>query len=425
MSRLWVRLSSFIVMLAVVFGSAYQVFRSEQQRNIDRGGARTYEALAGTLAIGLADLHSAQKGYVASGQNPNDWFGQVETHLDTISLGFDNLSAMSQVAEAVESLGEAGETVARLRDVDETARLHAAAGRTLMASDLVFTDGQQLVETASGLLGRASALEADGWSERIGGHRAVQLTAVVAATASAIIAALVLIPLPPRQRDPSTSPAAAPTDVAPADPSEDLVADLALSPDEANLGPVEDDGTIIVPPDLDPTDLKRTAQVCTDLGRVTEVEELHEILERVRDLLNASGLIVWVRDSSGCALRPATGKGYDPQVLSDLGRVACDADNATATAYRTAQLQTIPGEGERPGAVAVPLLSSSAEPDACIGVLSAEVTPGCEASEELQATATILAAQLATIVSVDPVEAQLEAGTEMDEVSRAASGGAI
>ena len=93
MSRLWVRLSSFIVMLAVVFGSASQVFRSEQQRNIDRRDAHTYEALAGTLATGLADLHSAQKGYVASGQNPNDWFRQVETHLDTVSLGFENLGA--------------------------------------------------------------------------------------------------------------------------------------------------------------------------------------------------------------------------------------------------------------------------------------------------------------------------------------------
>ena len=424
MSRLWVRLSSFIVMLAVVFGSAYQVFRSEQQRNIDRRDARTYEALAGTLAIGLADLHSAQKGYVASGQNPNDWFRQVETHLDTVSLGFENLGAMSQVAEGVEWLGEAGETVARLRGVDETARLHAAARRTLMASDLVFTDGQQLVQSATGLLGRASALEADGWSERIDGHRAVQLTAVVAATASAIIAALVLIPLPP-QRDPSTLPAAAPTDAAPADPSEGPAADVTLSPDKADLGHAEDE-TITVP--LASTDLKQTAQVCTDLGRVTEVEELHEILGRVRHLLNASGLIVWVRDSSGCALRPATGKGYDPKVLSDLGHVACNADNATATAYRTAQLQIVPGENERPGAVAVPLLSS-AEPDACIGVLSVEVTPGCEASEELQATAAILAAQLATIVSVDPVDAEIEAGIEagieMDEVSRSASGSGI
>jgi hypothetical protein len=290
-----------------------------------------------------------------------------------------------------------------------------------MASDLVFTDGQQLVQSATGLLARAGALEADGWSERIDGHRTVQLTAVVAATASAIIAALVLIPLPRRQHDFSASPAAAPTDEVQADRSEGLATDVTVSPDKADLEPGENDETITLPP----LDLKRIAQVCTDLGRVTEVEELHEILGRVRDLLNASGLIVWVRDSSGCALRPATGKGYAPRVLSDLGHVACNADNAIATAYRTAQLQIVPGENERPGAVAVPLLSSSAEPDSCIGVLSAEVTPGCEASEELQATAAILAAQLATIVSVDPADAGFEVGIEMDEVSRAASGGGI
>ena len=406
MSRYWVRLSCVLIMLAMVFGSGYRVFRAEQQRNIDRNAARKYDTLAGTLAITLGDLRSAQRAYVASGQTPSDWFGSVATHLETLSLGFQELGGMSRTEAATEWLREAEEVIDRVRRVDETARAHATAGRTLMASDLVFTDGQQLVLGVSELLGRARLLEADGWSARIDGHRAAQLRSIAAAVATAVLAAFVLLPLPRRQ--PNSDPAPAPLqEEGSADPLEDLAADAAVHPDQVELR------TPPATPDTEGAlaarilaDLKRTAQVCSDLGRVTEADGLQAVLEQARDVLDASGLIVWVRDGSGSALRAATGDGYPPQVLSRFGHVACDAENATAVAYRTAELQVVPGESEHSASLAVPLLSSSTGAHQCIGVLSAEVAAGRETNEALQATASILAAQLATILSVDPVEAE-------------------
>ena len=408
MSRLWVRLSCVIIMLAMVFGCAYRVFRAEQQRNIDRSTARTYDARAGTLAITLADLHLAQRAYVANGQTPSDWFGAVATHLESLSLGLEDLGAMSRAEAATGWLEEAGELVERLRLVDETARAHAAAGRTLMVSDLVFTDGRQLVRGVVELLGRARLLEAEGWSDQIDGHRAEQLRSSAAAVATAVLAALILLPLPHRRTDSVPTPTAA-LEEASAVPLEDFAAGVDIHPDHI------DSGTPQSAPDDegDPSarilaDLKRTAQVCSDLGRVTEVKELHAALEQARDVLNASGLVVWVRDASGTALRPATGDGYAPRVLARFGHVACDAENATATAYRTAELQVVPGENEQPAALAVPLLTSSTGVHQCIGVLSAEVTAGLETNEALQATALILAAQLATILSVDPAKEECE-----------------
>ena len=90
--------------------------------------------------------------------------------------------------------------------------------------------------------------------------------------------------------------------------------------------------------------------------------------------------------------------------LSRLGRVSCDSDNVTASAYRTGQLQTVPSEGDLPGAMAVPLLAASQETPS-VGVLSVEVTQGWETSEAVQATASMLAAQLATFVTADPAPA--------------------
>ena len=110
--------------------------------------------------------------------------------------------------------------------------------------------------------------------------------------------------------------------------------------------------------------------------------------------------------AAGNALRPATGHGYAPQTLARLGRVACDGESATATAYRTARLQVVSGGEHGPGAVAVPLVASAVKAHRCIGVLSAEVRQGWEASDGVQATAMILAAQLATVVTADPTIAE-------------------
>ena len=250
-------------------------------------------------------------------------------------------------------------------------------------------------------------------------HRAAELTAALAAAVTAVIVALGLLPLP--RRRPDLDLPAVSTDDAPVDQNQDLAADTVVRPGFVEYEPEDSDATITSPPPVAAPDLKRTAQVCTDLGRISDGDELQELLGQARELLNASGLIVWVRDSNGRALRAATGEGYAPQVLSRFGYVACDADNATATAYRTAQLQVVTGEDGRLGAVAVPLIAASPGPGRCIGVLSAEVMPGREASEALQATASILAAQLATIVSGDLAASEI-AEVEVDTASHAAGG---
>jgi len=58
--------------------------------------------------------------------------------------------------------------------------------------------------------------------------------------------------------------------------------------------------------------------------------------------------------------------------------------------------------GSASGAIVAPILAA----DGCIGVLSAEILGGGEASENVQALATIFAAHLATILSEAPAAAE-------------------
>ena len=145
-------------------------------------------------------------------------------------------------------------------------------------------------------------------------------------------------------------------------------------------------------------DLRVAADLCTDLCKLTDTSDLPELLARAAALMNATGIIIWVRDSSGHTLRPAIGHGYSAQALARLGSIPEDDDNATAAAYRSARMQAVDRDDTRSGALVVPLLAANC----CVGVLSTELREGWESSEAVRATATILAAQLATLLSGDP-----------------------
>jgi hypothetical protein len=144
-------------------------------------------------------------------------------------------------------------------------------------------------------------------------------------------------------------------------------------------------------------DLRTAADLCTDLSAMAASEELPALLARAADLMNASGLIVWVLDATD-ALRPAIGHGYPPKALARIGAIPSDSSNATAAAYRDVRMQVVIGSDGASGALATPLRSANR----CVGVLSAELRDGWESSDAVQASAAIVAAQLATMLQTDP-----------------------
>ena len=146
-------------------------------------------------------------------------------------------------------------------------------------------------------------------------------------------------------------------------------------------------------------DLAAAAHLCTELGRVMETRDVPPLLEGAAKILNAIGLIVWVWDPQGTALRPALAHGYPDDVLAHLPGVRRDADNATATAFRSAETRIVTGSDLASGAVVVPLMT----PGGCGGVLAVELTHGRENNESVRALAMIFAAQLATLIGFVPL----------------------
>jgi transcriptional regulator with XRE-family HTH domain len=141
-------------------------------------------------------------------------------------------------------------------------------------------------------------------------------------------------------------------------------------------------------------DLLAAAQLCTELGRVENAEDVQPLLQEAAKVMDAIGLIVWVWDPQPAELRPALASGYSDRVLAQLPTVKRDTDNATAAAFRSAQTCAISGSEHASGALAVPMLT----PGGCAGVLAIELPNGREQARSVQALATIFAAQLAQLI---------------------------
>jgi hypothetical protein len=140
--------------------------------------------------------------------------------------------------------------------------------------------------------------------------------------------------------------------------------------------------------------LETVAHLCTEFGRVVERGAVRELLQESAGALSAAGLIVWLADEAGETLRPGLVQGYSDKVLAQLPAVTRDADNATATAFRTARPCEVAPTAHTSGALVVPLLV----PEGCAGVLAIEVQPGVRITRSLRALAVLVAAALTQLL---------------------------
>jgi hypothetical protein len=137
------------------------------------------------------------------------------------------------------------------------------------------------------------------------------------------------------------------------------------------------------------------AELCVDLAKVGDADDLPGLLERAALLLDARGIVFWAVDSDGARLRPSLSHGYPAKVMNRLGVLQVDADNVTSRAYRSLQPQALNGAAVTDaGAIAIPLLAAGG----CVGVMAAELKHN-RPHADLLPIARILGAQFSTLIT--------------------------
>ena len=289
---------------------------------------------------------------------------------------------------------------ASLAKIDERVRDYLRSGDDLMAADLAFNEAGQTAAGAVTALRDWRARQQSASAAAVSGIE-TQQTAALGALVLAWAISLVLVWKRPEQ-------VVAGAVVADA-------ADASASVDAFELSfarPVVTDGAAV--------DLQAAAQASEAFARAGDAPALKAALGRGAEALGAKGVVVWLGVEEH--LFAVASHGYDERHLKRP--IARDAENVTAETWRTGQAVTIPGEGDAPGVVVVPMADAAG----CRGVVSAELLPGRVAAADRQALLLMFAAQLGGIVgaaapaaaaSPAPAPAPATRDTAFDELAAA------
>lgn len=363
-----------LVVVAVAIGCSAGYFLHDLNTRLEaeRAAADSLRDQARTLNEGIAAARAGQISYVASGQSAPYWMAHVESLLATQQTRSTEFAASLTAPGSQAAFTSAAAALDNFRALDGRVKEFVTGGNSLLASDLIFSDSLEATGTASTQIGVALGEELRALAGRQAELRRGQLIVLGGAGGGLLLLLLVLA------LTEASSPRA-------------VDAQVALPPVEPTRfeAPLPRARPAVTPK------LVSTAQLCGEFARVVDAGQLPSLLERTAKVLDASGIIIWVADSAGQELRAAMSHGYSAQVIAKMGGISCDASNAAAAAYRSAEMRTVAGDAATSAAVVAPLMTA----EGCIGVLSAEVKGGAEKDDSSLALAAIFAAQLATLVS--------------------------
>jgi hypothetical protein len=440
-----VRVLLFVLAVAVLAAAGVGVWQLELRIAAARAAADAFERDARQAVVGLGDWRAAQQAYVAEGQPPGLWLTRAASIGEAVAPALSALRAAAGTAEAQSALEAAIEAFTSAMQSDAKARDYVKSGQRLSASDVIFVEVAPALEKAVIGVDTARGQEQVAFAVAVEELRRWEINALCAAAGVLQLILLLVVPIP-RSGEPASKSmeedggaeeasfipragglnlsqelgegivrSAQPVAEAAFPPARNTgrtAADRASKIDE--FGPIDftlDDHASTRGPDLD-----AVADLCASLARVQDTRELQGLLERTAKALDATGVIVWMPDGPQGALRPVLAHGYASLALSRMGIIHPAADNATATAYRTKSVVVVPAEVMASGAVVAPLISS----EGCSGAMAVELRAGVEATPQVRAVATIVAAQLATMftpgtVSSTPLAAAPAAGVPSEQ----------
>ena len=406
------RLSLFVFALLASAGLGYRAMADERGLTVARQDGTSVDQAAEEALSALLDVRGSMYAYVAPNQGTEFWSRRVGTLLDTLRERLGILDAA--VAISGGSLAESLDGIDQLAAADKRARQYADRGELMLAGDVLFTEVRDLLNAVTEQVVAVRHTLRGHADRNVAGLRQEQAALALATLAMWFLVALMLLPgsTPAVSKEPGEwrqeladslkKSASAP------ESSEELRRDLAEAAFGREGGPLSATEPVAAIAPSPQVDLKAVAEICADLSALTDIGALSGALARATDVLGAKGLIVWVTANDGASLSAVASHGFDPRVVERIASIDRGSDNLTAEAWRENAPRMSAAAGSTSAAIAVPMCG----PSGPVGVLSAELRPGRDASDACVAVASILAAQLATLTAPLPTVASVESSRE-------------
>ena len=390
MARRGIRMMLWGTLVLAVVVTAYFFWVDESQVRSQAAAEVVYRESAGAASRALLDLRAAQQAYVASGQGHDFWFARAAASMANTKAALAALrSAASPAAQGAVRTGTS--MLDDFEQMDRRVREYVSGGQILMASDIIFSDGLEITEGVWTEVQRAQRAEQAERDRVIRDLRRHQWTTLAVGALSLCTLALLLVPVPRSRQEMRAGPVT--LDLQGSQPNEDLGLGGPATTVDDDFRPPPQPSEAMTPHSVAQADVDLSAvgTLCSDLARG---RSLSTILERTAAVLDATGIVLWIADPDSRELSPILSHGYSPQMITRLGTIPREADNVTAAAFRTSLLQTVKADDTSRGAIAAPLVTTAG----CTGVMAVEVRHRGEQQHARLAAATVIAAQLATLV---------------------------
>jgi hypothetical protein len=296
-----------LIVLIAAF-TLVQDFRFDARLSRERAAAVAVDRDLEAIGRSLADVLTAQAGYVATGQAPGTWMTRAAEGFNRLTTALDARRKAAPSADARAKYDAIISSVASLASVDEKARASIAQEDRLHAADLIYIDARQTAEVAAADLAAVRVLEEQAaagtqnkWAMlRLAMNGLALVIVVVIAIyfgralsilreAPPASTAQMLRDLPPPVKGSSTSIVG--SHAAPAGPHAAAAHPAAGAPAGAR-----------------PIPLAAAAELCVDLARILDGRDVPALLERTAALLEAKGIMIWSVDTGGAILRPSIGQ---------------------------------------------------------------------------------------------------------------------
>lgn len=381
MLRRSVRLACFAVGLLATAGLGYRAYLNESSLTKARQDATAAERAVGETVELLLDVRGSLHAYVAPGQGLPFWGKHAQESIEVLKQKLQSLDEM--VAKTGGSLQESLDGVDQLVAAEQRARSYVSRDEMQLAGDVIFTEIRDILTAATNQVQSVRSTIRQDYDRHTASIRSEQMMLVGAIVLVWMLIAGVLLPaeLKPEVKDPNEwrnelketlkKPAPAPAPV--------------VTPVVPASGPIA--------PVIEVASVRNASEICADLSALADPGALQGVLERVSTLLNATGLIVWVASNDASTLSPVATQGFDPKLVTRIGRIPRDSANLTAAAFRDNAPRMSAATATAPAALAVPMCG----PTGPSGVLSVELRTGQAVEESKVALAAIVAAQLSTL----------------------------
>jgi hypothetical protein len=375
--RLTSRPGRLVAGLLVVGAAAGAValFAFAREWSTERVTAET-SVRVGRAVSTVARLDALLRTFAATRESETSWFGKASTlmgELDAEARALDGLLPGISTAPR----GRIAELLPVLSEAIERARVNAEASRTLMALDVIETNGLPASES---LLVEADNLRTSTDAELAAARSRWRrwLSASLGTWASTwAIGMIVLLrrnaaSAPGVAQPPAVEAATAPPSVAPGDSAREP-ASRAVS-----------------------VNFSEVAVLCQTIAQLREENDLPGIMATTTRLLGASGVVMWVPQGDGLVV--GTFHGYARGLAERLGRVKLSDDNLLTQTWHRHEAQVAPADSGRKAALVMPILGTSG----IAGILAIELQPGVEPDAPRLAASRLLSAQLGAAVAVSP-----------------------